>query len=479
MQKLTTEGQPFPGWPADGRRFCADTAAGYVVATDRRGGMQIVWSKFAGGSKWTYMQHLDTNGQPFGVWPACGKFFYQDYSTFSTCLDQSHSLGPAIPAWPDGIRYTSYDHYNCKPFAAAPPSDCYWCISITPSNSSTGLALPSPSPVPNLIANREALPESAPPLPETNAYCGSLQLGDDGYGGYDVFDSCNQFYRYGVFGNPSWQISTGEFRDPLPAGDNTFNLLRYDYASGQYFVARVLNDGTWSPGFGSAGVLVAQAPSSGIDHIYRVTDGNGGMLIAWTDARVPGSWPFTGQFYATWLRSDGTRGPGWRVDGNPIGNVGVAAELDFAVADRRGSAILGWRDSREGEANLYASRVTVESPPSAEATTLGPFKRVMTDAMRGAPVPPNVTPELSFAGPRPNPAAGDAAVEFTLSRSGDVSIRVLDVAGRTVRTRELRGLGAGQHRVVLDDGTALAPGIYVVELDAERKRLTRKLVVAR
>ena len=84
----------------------------------------------------------------------------------------------------------------------------------------------------------------------------------------------------------------------------------------------------------------------------------------------------------------------------------------------------------------------------------------------------------------PNPAAGTSEASFTLPAASTVDLGVFDLAGRRVcalvahehlpsgsHTRSWNGRG--------DDGTALAPGIYLVRLETPGDRLTKVAVRVR
>ena len=86
---------------------------------------------------------------------------------------------------------------------------------------------------------------------------------------------------------------------------------------------------------------------------------------------------------------------------------------------------------------------------------------------------------LSLAGFRPNPAAGDVFVEFSLPSSGPASLRIFDIAGRAVVTREVGGLGAGRHQIRLDGGAALRGGAYVMQISQGGRMVTRRGVIVR
>jgi hypothetical protein len=86
---------------------------------------------------------------------------------------------------------------------------------------------------------------------------------------------------------------------------------------------------------------------------------------------------------------------------------------------------------------------------------------------------------LSFSGARPNPSSNGFSIGFSLTRPGDAALRVLDVTGREVARGDWHGLPVGSHLVSLGAPAQLAPGVYLLELSAEGRRLHRKAVVTR
>jgi hypothetical protein len=94
--------------------------------------------------------------------------------------------------------------------------------------------------------------------------------------------------------------------------------------------------------------------------------------------------------------------------------------------------------------------------------------------------PPVVSGLVSLA---PNPMLASASVTFALAHSGVVTLQVLDVQGRCIRTLEHRFLTAGPHQVAWDgwtqSGTPAGAGIYLVRLEADGRATSRKLVRVR
>jgi streptogramin lyase len=83
----------------------------------------------------------------------------------------------------------------------------------------------------------------------------------------------------------------------------------------------------------------------------------------------------------------------------------------------------------------------------------------------------------------PNPFRASTSFRFSLASAGPVTLRVYDVRGAVVRTVIRDSREAGLHSVSWDgrsdDGRFVASGTYLYELQAEGRRLVRKLGVTR
>lgn len=81
---------------------------------------------------------------------------------------------------------------------------------------------------------------------------------------------------------------------------------------------------------------------------------------------------------------------------------------------------------------------------------------------------------------RPNPATSLTRIPYSISARGPVTLRMLDVHGREVRTLVQGELEAGSHEVVWDgrdSGGRLAPaGAYYYELSAAGERTSRRMI---
>jgi len=90
---------------------------------------------------------------------------------------------------------------------------------------------------------------------------------------------------------------------------------------------------------------------------------------------------------------------------------------------------------------------------------------------------------LTLSAPWPNPATGATRIGFTLGEPGRVTIEVVDVGGRRVRTLARGALAAGAHRLEWDGrdaaGRPVAAGVYFVRAEAGDARATRRFVRVR
>ncbi len=101
-----------------------------------------------------------------------------------------------------------------------------------------------------------------------------------------------------------------------------------------------------------------------------------------------------------------------------------------------------------------------------------------------ADVAPGGTLQTAFAAMGPNPSRGATTLQYSLARDADVRVRVHDIAGRLVWSRELGHVAAGRHAAEWDardaGGDRVRAGLYLVTLEVDGARLAaRRLVVTR
>ena len=93
---------------------------------------------------------------------------------------------------------------------------------------------------------------------------------------------------------------------------------------------------------------------------------------------------------------------------------------------------------------------------------------------------PHASPPLALAPPHPNPFSDATQLHFTLARTAEAHLVVLDVTGRRVKTLANGVLAAGPHDVAWDgrdDRGSLAPaGLYWARLECAGESVVQRLV---
>ena len=115
------------------------------------------------------------------------------------------------------------------------------------------------------------------------------------------------------------------------------------------YAQRVYSDGTTA--WATNGVSLSMASNSQYDP-QIVSDGAGGAIVTWSDARVGSQY----DLYAQRVYSDGTAA--WATDGVSL-CVAAGQQFDTQIAsDGAGGAIVTWHDGRSGiDLDIYAQRV--------------------------------------------------------------------------------------------------------------------------
>jgi hypothetical protein len=115
----------------------------------------------------------------------------------------------------------------------------------------------------------------------------------------------------------------------------------------------------------------------------------------------------------------------------------------------------------------HETRLTAERPSAELSTTDG-----LAVGLQSAP------DEFALKKTYPNPASGQATVEYALPEQAEVTIGVYDVLGRRVATLVDSPEQAGRYTVRLNAGQ-MPSGMYFVRMQAEGFRQTRRLTVVR
>jgi hypothetical protein len=86
---------------------------------------------------------------------------------------------------------------------------------------------------------------------------------------------------------------------------------------------------------------------------YAVSDGAGGALLVWTDPRTGA----VNDIYAHHVLASGMVDPAWPAQGLAVCTATGSQSSPVAVSDGAGGMIIAWQDSRSGTADVYAHHV--------------------------------------------------------------------------------------------------------------------------
>ena len=172
------------------------------------------------------------------------------------------------------------------------------------------------------------------------------------------------------------------------------------------------------------------------------SDGAGGAIVAWYDSRSGNA-----DIYAQRISAAGA--VEWTPDGVALCTAPDIQQFPTLASDGANGAIVAWEDYRSGTSDVYAQRVQANGELGGGAVgVLG--ETALAFALE--PVGPNPT------------RGGVMTVRFTLPRTMAASLELLDVAGRRIARRDVGSFGAGCHALQLDESRRLAPGLYLVRL---------------
>ena len=146
----------------------------------------------------------------------------------------------------------------------------------------------------------------------------------------------------------------------------------------------------WTP----AGVPLCD-DSCVVDHPLIISDGAGGVFVGWRDSRATENGGAATDVFAQHLTGAGTIVPGWSALGYPVCISSGDQNLQSMAPDGQGGVLFAWQDGRvPGSSLVFAQRVMANGmippgwPVNGVATTLGPdvhdFATVAPDGIGGA-----------------------------------------------------------------------------------------------
>jgi hypothetical protein len=306
-----------------------------------------------------------------------------------------------------------------------------------------------------------------------------------------------------------------DFADVVPDGNNGAYIAwadsrgpsRYPNIYAQHLTAEGVS--AWTPG----GVPVCTA-DSGQSHPRLCTAPDGSIYLAWEDYRTyrhidlyvqklnPQStslWDANGRglavgtsdqydlrllsdrlsgLFAVWVDKRGTFP--W-IGGTHLDSLGQTAWDNYWLPDS-GNMISDSGEWRSGPSlvedgkGAYVIAWTQSEPDGDYVTRDIRAQRISDGIMPAQPRDPATPARFALEQNYPNPFNPVTEIAFSVSKAGEVSLRVFDLLGRQVATLHHGPLTAGEHRVSFD-ATDLASGVYFYRLESGDLHLSRKMVL--
>lgn len=145
------------------------------------------------------------------------------------------------------------------------------------------------------------------------------------------------------------------------------------------------------------------------------------------------------------------------------------SSIGTAVVDNAG--VISFQDNTVSSGTQYGYMAVVGSQ---RGNTFGGEAWVNT----GTTAVPGPGPSaLALSRVTPDPAVGRFVVGFTLPKVEAASLALLDVAGRSVASRQVGALGVGTHTVAFGEQRRIAPGLYFLKLTQAGKSVSERVVV--
>jgi hypothetical protein len=318
-------------WIADGVPLC--TATGHQqhprITPDGAGGAIVTWYDDRSGSSDIYAQRISASGS--ALWTADGVAICTATGNQSTPMIVSDGAGGAIITWYD--QRSDNDIYAQHVDAAG---TVLWTVNGIAICTATGN-------------------QYNPTIASDGAGGAIIAWYDQRSGNYDIYAQ-----RVTAIGSIGWTtngvaLSTAaqDQREPAITSDGAGGAIVtwYDHRGGSdydIYAQRVSSAGivAWTPDG------VALCTASGEQQYPTITgDGAGGAIISWQDQRS-GSWDAFAQ------RVDGSGSVQWTTNGVGVCTATGNQYGPATASDGAGGAVVAWYDTRSGNQDIYAQRVS-------------------------------------------------------------------------------------------------------------------------
>ncbi len=408
LAALALAGRPAPAhaaWTADGipLTLAALNQSIPLAAPDGQGGAYVVWLDYRAGNADLFAQHVTAAGAIVAGWPADGLALCTHAAVQRDPQIAADGAGGAVVVWAD-LRGPASDIYAMRlvsgGLAAGWPADgravCAATgeqISPVVTGDGAGGALVAWSDVrsvsedlyvqhvlpggavdPAWTANGAllsgALQQQAFPTIVPDGAGGAIVAWEDGRNG-GALTSQKDLYAGHMMAtgipDTAWAVN-GELLALVPGFEQSKPTAVSDGQGGaivawldarnadpDIYAIRILSGGALAPGWTADGVEVVKTAGEQYRPVL-VPDGAGGAILAWQDGRDTSSFPTNTDVFALRLLANGARAPGWPANGVDL-SVQPDRQDDPAIcSDGAGGALVAWKDGRPG-AELYAQHV--------------------------------------------------------------------------------------------------------------------------
>jgi len=320
-------------WSDNGIAVCTDPhfQENVIICADGQGGSFIAWIDRRGTTEEVFMQRLGTGGN--AIWAVDGiNVSREGGPDYNANMVQASDDG-VIVAWTRGGG-TGADIYAQK---VSKTGATYWATDGVPVCTAT--------------ANQDLAC-----LCSDGAGGAIIAWRDLRNGNYDIYAQ-----RITSSGAASWTTNgipvcayTGNQLNPVMCSDGASGaIIAWDDARGSYdvYAQRVSSSGDLQ--WAMNGVPVSNLPTSSQQQPHICSDGAGGAILAWYDARDDGD----GDVYAQRLLPGGSSA--WPANGTAICTVlGTQGGASIAASEG-GGAFIAWEDGRDSLHNVaYIQRIS-------------------------------------------------------------------------------------------------------------------------
>jgi hypothetical protein len=334
-QRISADGTP--QWPANGVALCGatDTTSGHqadpAITSDGAGGAIVVWHDYRGSGNWDiYAQRISAAGTV--QWATNGVALCAGSGVWGFPTVVSDGAGGAIVTWADQ-RNNNFDIYAQWISAAG---TVQWMAS--------GVALCT-----------AAGSQFAPTVVSDGAGGAIVTWDDYRSGSWDVYAQ-----RISVGGTPQWTAdgvvlctAVGQYNSAI-VSDGAGGAIITWHAGGMggIYAQRISVGGTaqWT----TNGVALCTAVGNRFGPTI-ISDGASGAIVTWAEAGGSGA-DLYADLYAQRISADGT--VQWTADGVPVSTAPLYKLSAVIVSDGAGGAIVAWADARHDyNWDIYAQAV--------------------------------------------------------------------------------------------------------------------------